>query len=118
VKVAEHSGHGDAVENPAEVNREIDPADRARVESFVKTHLPGLSISADRHCVCMYTMTPDEHFVLDLHPDHPQVSFAAGLSGHGFKFTPVLGAALADLALDGKTDLPISFLNSRRFSNS
>ncbi len=58
----------------------------------------------------MYTMTADEHFVVDSHPEHPQVVFAAGLSGHGFKFAGVLGEALADLAIEGKTDLPIGFL--------
>jgi glycine/D-amino acid oxidase-like deaminating enzyme len=59
-------------------------------------------------------MTPDEHFLVDRHPHHPQVAFVAGLSGHGFKFTCVLGEALADLALSGKTSLPVAFLNCRR----
>jgi len=59
-------------------------------------------------------MSPDEHFVVDRHPEHAHVVFAAGLSGHGFKFTPVLGQALADLALNGATELPIEFLALRR----
>jgi glycine/D-amino acid oxidase-like deaminating enzyme len=59
-------------------------------------------------------MTPDAHFVVDRHPEHPQVVFAAGLSGHGFKFTCVLGEALTQLALDGRTDLPIEFLAANR----
>ena len=63
----------------------------------------------------MYTMSPDENFIVDLHPRYPQVAFAAGLSGHGFKFTCVLGEILADLALNGRTDHPIGFLNCRRF---
>jgi glycine/D-amino acid oxidase-like deaminating enzyme len=62
----------------------------------------------------MYTMTPDANFVIDRHPRWPQVVFAAGLSGHGFKFTNVLGAALADLTLDGVTSLPIDFLQRAR----
>jgi glycine/D-amino acid oxidase-like deaminating enzyme len=61
-------------------------------------------------------MSPDEHFIVDRHPQHPNVVFAAGLSGHGFKFAPVLGCALADLALDGGTSLPIDFLSLARFS--
>ena len=68
------------------------------------------------HAVCLYTMSPDEHFIVDRHPAHANVVFAAGLSGHGFKFTPVLGRALADLALDGSTPLPIDFLSLKRFS--
>ncbi len=63
----------------------------------------------------MYTMTPDEHFVLDLHPSHPEVSFAAGFSGHGFKFSSVIGEMLADLALEGQTRDDASFLRLRRF---
>jgi len=59
-------------------------------------------------------MSRDEHFIVDRHPGHPQVSFAAGLSGHGFKFTSVLGEVLAGLALDGRTGLPIGFLSCDR----
>jgi len=47
--------------------------------------------------MCMYTMSPDEHFIVDLHPEFEHVAFAAGLSGHGFKFTCVLGEAFAEL---------------------
>lgn len=66
--------------------------------------------------VCLYTLSPDGHFVLDRHPEHPQrVSFACGLSGHGFKLAPVLGEALADWALEGTTELPVEFLGLERF---
>ena len=61
-------------------------------------------------------MTPDEHFLVDRHPRHPQVAFAAGLSGHGFKFASVLGEVLCDLALDGATRHPVGFLGLDRFS--
>ena len=115
VKVAEHSG-GEMVPDPSELNRDVDPQDRQRVEAFIAKFLPGVTLQPTKHCVCMYTMTPDDHFVVDVHPRHAQVCFAAGLSGHGFKFTPVLGEALADLATTGQTDLPISFLNSQRFA--
>jgi glycine/D-amino acid oxidase-like deaminating enzyme len=60
-------------------------------------------------------MSPDEHFIVDCHPAHRNVVFAAGLSGHGFKFAPILGRALADVALDGGTDQPIAFLSVARF---
>jgi glycine/D-amino acid oxidase-like deaminating enzyme len=62
----------------------------------------------------MYTMTPSGNVIVDMHPHLPCVSLAAGLSGHGFKFAPVLGEALADLAIDGKTSLPIEFLGLAR----
>jgi glycine/D-amino acid oxidase-like deaminating enzyme len=69
-----------------------------------------------RHSVCFYTMSPDEHFIVDRHPDCENVLFAAGLSGHGFKFTSVLGEALAELATAGSSQQPIEFLSLARFS--
>jgi glycine/D-amino acid oxidase-like deaminating enzyme len=65
--------------------------------------------------VCLYTLSPDRNFIVDRHPECSQVSFAAGLSGHGFKFASVLGEVLADLAIDGRTSLPVEFLSCRRF---
>ena len=62
----------------------------------------------------MYTMSPDGHFIVGKYPDAPNVQFAAGLSGHGFKFATVLVEALTDLTLDGQTDLPINFLSPER----
>jgi sarcosine oxidase len=109
LKVAEHSG-GQPVADPLTVNRELDPQDQKRVESFLREHLPGVTHSCQKHVVCMYTMTPDEHFVVDHHPQYQQVVFAAGLSGHGFKFAGVLGEALTELALNGRTSTPLGFL--------
>jgi glycine/D-amino acid oxidase-like deaminating enzyme len=63
-------------------------------------------------------MSPDGHFLIDRHPQHPQVILGAGFSGHGFKFTPVLGQALAELAIAGTTSLPIEFLRLNRPSFS
>jgi monomeric sarcosine oxidase len=114
VKVAEHSG-GRIVENPHVVDRDIDRDEQTRLEDFLSAHLPGVSRHVTNHTVCLYTMSPDEHFIVDRHPQHANVVFAAGLSGHGFKFTPVLGRALAELALDGGTELPIEFLSVARF---
>ncbi len=113
VKVARHTG-GDTVADPLHVNRDIDPEDLRLVEDFLAAHLPGVQPRLLHHSVCMYTMTPDEHFLVDRHPRYPQVAFVAGLSGHGFKFTCVLGEALADLATEGRTELPIGFLNCQR----
>jgi sarcosine oxidase len=64
---------------------------------------------------CLYTNTPDEHFVIDFLPGYDQcVAIAAGFSGHGFKFVSVVGEIMADLATKGKTDLPIAFLSAQR----
>ncbi|HTU25463.1 MAG TPA: N-methyl-L-tryptophan oxidase [Pirellulales bacterium] len=113
VKVAEHTG-GERVDDPLNVDRRPDPHDARRVNDFCRAYLPALSARRLQHSVCLYTMTPDGHFVVDVHPEHPEVVLAAGLSGHGFKFVPVLGQILANLALDGRTALPIGFLGCGR----
>ncbi len=69
--------------------------------------------------VCLYTNSPDGHFVIDRHPDpacRDRVVIACGFSGHGFKFVSVVGEALADLATVGRTELPIGFLGVDRFA--
>ena len=96
------------------LSSDIDVVDRGRTISFLRTALPGVSDTPTDHATCMYTVTPDEHFVLDRHPRFANVVFAAGLSGHGFKFTPVLGQALAEMSLDDATRLPIDFLSIDR----
>jgi glycine/D-amino acid oxidase-like deaminating enzyme len=115
VKAAEHTG-GSVVADPLNDPRELDSSDLSRVGAFLAAHLPGVGRPMQRRSVCHYTMSPDEHFIVDALPQHPNVFCAAGLSGHGFKFTSVLGQALADLALEGRTGLPIQFLGLRRFS--
>ena len=112
-KVAEHSG-GQPIDDPLAVNRDLDAVDQEHIESFLSKHIPKVGRPFLKHCVCLYTMSPDENFIVDVHPNYENVAFAAGLSGHGFKFTSVLGEALADLALNRTTDLPIGFLSCQR----
>jgi glycine/D-amino acid oxidase-like deaminating enzyme len=113
VKLAEHTG-SHPVADPLHVDRQLHPQDCSGIETFLQAHLPGVSTTRTACSVCMYTLTPDQHFIVDRHPDCPEVVFAAGLSGHGFKFAGVLGKALSDLALDGGTTLPIGFLSASR----
>jgi sarcosine oxidase len=113
LKVAEHTG-GQAVSDPLTVDRNINDHDREAVETFLSQYLPGVSRTLRKHVVCLYTMSPDSHFIVDHHPLYSQVAFVAGLSGHGFKFASVLGKILADLTLDGQTSLPIDFLRCKR----
>lgn len=113
LKVAEHTG-GETVLDPMQLDRDVHPADTAPVARFLASHLPGVNPSPARHSVCMYTLTPDRHFIVDVHPEHSNVVIGCGFSGHGFKFTPVLGEAMADLAMHGRTELPIGFLSLRR----
>ena len=67
---------------------------------------------------CKYTLTPDHHFVLGLHPAHEQVVIASPCSGHGYKFASVVGEILADLAIDGATRHPIDLFAPGRFIDS
>jgi glycine/D-amino acid oxidase-like deaminating enzyme len=114
VKIAEHSG-GHVVTDPLSVDRATDAAEQRAIEAIIAAHLPTLGTAQADHAVCLYTMSPDHHFVVGLHPEHDRVAIAAGFSGHGFKFASVMGSALADLAATGSTSLPIGFLSPRRF---
>jgi sarcosine oxidase len=115
IKVAEHT-FGEDVPDPLSVDRAQHSADLARLGEFLHDHLPTVRPAPDRHSVCMYTKTPDSHFCIDRHPQWKNVAIGAGFSGHGFKFTTVLGEALADLALGGTTKLPVGFLGLGRFA--
>lgn len=114
IKVAEHTG-GEPIHDPACVDRGCAPGDLARLVPFLEACLPRARPECRRHSVCLYTLTPDRHFVIDIHPEHPQVCLAAGFSGHGFKFCPVVGEVLADLVQTGRTSAPIEFLKLSRF---
>ena len=113
MKIAQHFG-GETVLDPNKPDRVLRPEDEQPLRGFVARHLPRARPAIGRHSVCMYTMTPDEHFIIDRHRDHSNVVFAAGFSGHGFKFSPVVGSILADLALDRRTQEPIAFLRASR----
>jgi sarcosine oxidase len=112
VKVAFHHGGGRA--DPDALDREVAEAELAPVAAFVAETLPDLVPRPARAVVCMYTNTPDEHFVVGA-PGLPGVTVLGGFSGHGFKFAPVLGEIAADLALDGRTAHPVDGFSPLRF---
>lgn len=115
VKIAEHSGGDPIVATPDDYVPSTPSVDQSRVEDFVIECLPQVEAKSQRQEVCYYTMSPDDHFAVGWLPGESQVLIAAGMSGHGFKFTPVIGRALADLACNGHTDLPIGFLDPARW---
>jgi sarcosine oxidase len=104
---------GPAVD-PANPDRAIDPALLERLRAYASDLLPGITGEILETTSCRYTMTPDEDFIIDLHPEHPQVVIASTCSGHGFKFAPVVGQIVADLALTGETDYPIDLFRLDR----
>ena len=114
VKAAFH-GAGDLTE-PEHINRQVDWArDVEPIARALEHWMPGAAKSFREAKPCMYTLTPDEHFVIDRHPDHMNLILCGGFSGHGFKFAPVVGEIGADLALEGGTRHQIEFLSLRRF---
>lgn len=108
--------HGSDIEcTPETVDRVIHEIDCAEVIRKLRPRFPALDGEILKAQTCMYTMTPDEHFVIGQHPQFPQVSLACGFSGHGFKFASVVGEILADLATQGATKHPIAIFSPTRF---
>ena len=103
---------------PATIERTVRPEEIGAMRAFVAPRMPDLPGTFLKAVTCMYTNTPDEHFVIARHPGHEQVIVACGFSGHGFKFVPVVGEILADLAADGGTSHPIALFDPRRLMTS
>jgi len=98
-----------------ELRREPDAEDEALLRAFSQRYFPEGSGATMALRSCMFTNTPDEHFILDHHPAHPQVVLASPCSGHGYKFCSVIGEIVADLASgDGTTRHDIGFLRLNR----
>jgi len=108
--------HGsDVVVDPDRGADPVTTADTAAILAGYGAIAPSLAGRIVDSATCLYTMSPDEHFILGPRPGCRRTFFAAGLSGHGFKLAPALGDALVDLALRGTTTLPIGFLSPDRF---
>lgn len=98
------------------IDRAVHPDEVRAMRDALARCIPALSAGALVETVaCMYTLTPDRHFVIGLHPNHPQVVIASPCSGHGYKFATVVGEILADLAIDGTTRHPIDLFAPTRF---
>lgn len=85
------------------------------IRQFIRRYVPGVDGQLMSTRRCLYTMTPDKHFILDSHPDYPHVVIGAGFSGRGFNFSTLVGKILADLALQGKTEHDTSLFKLSRF---
>jgi sarcosine oxidase len=108
--------HGsDVLVDPDRGAAPVTTADTDAILAGYRAIAPSLAGRVVESATCLYTMSPDEHFILGPRPGCRRTFFAAGLSGHGFKLAPALGDALADLALLGRTNLPVGFLSPGRF---
>ena len=104
--------------DPDRVDRSTSADEDAQVADLLRRFMPHAKGQLSESQVCLYTNTPDLHFIIDRHPEYPQVVMACGFSGHGFKFAPVVGEILADLATTGATQHPIRMFRVGRFISS
>jgi sarcosine oxidase len=114
VKVALHGG--DRFDHPSQVDYIGDARQVETLHTFTRRYLPALGdgrLASTR--VCLYTMTPDEDFVIDQHPAHPNVVIGSPCSGHGFKFSTLIGKILGELAFTGRSDQDLSKFSIQRF---
>ncbi|MFJ8545869.1 N-methyl-L-tryptophan oxidase [Streptomyces sp. NPDC093586] len=105
------------VTTPETIDRTVHDHEVAAMAAHLEGCVPDLPGTFLKAATCMYTNTPDEHFVIARHPAHPDsTTVACGFSGHGFKFVPVVGEILADLALAGATEHPIGLFDPARLA--
>jgi sarcosine oxidase len=109
---------GGQVCTPETIDRVVHADEIDAMRRRVTELLPALSGECVHNATCMYSNTPDEHFVITRHPNYANVTVACGFSGHGFKFVPVVGEILADLATTGTTAHPIGLFDTGRLVNS
>jgi sarcosine oxidase len=101
--------------DPDSMDREPNSRDEELLRGFARRYFPDGEGPTVALKACLFTNTPDEHFVLDLHPSYPQIAIAAGFSGHGYKFCSVVGEIMADLVQEGETRHDVSLFRLGRF---
>ncbi|HEX2180756.1 MAG TPA: N-methyl-L-tryptophan oxidase [Rubrobacteraceae bacterium] len=104
--------------DPETIDREVREEEVDFLRGYLAEHVPDLAGRCLDAKACMYTNTPDEHFVISPHPEHLQVAVACGFSGHGYKFCGVVGEILADLATEGSTRHPIDLFSPARLQGA
>ncbi|XP_024121101.1 peroxisomal sarcosine oxidase [Oryzias melastigma] len=112
VKICLHAGSNT---DPDQRDQQTDRSDIETLQRFVSRRFPGLFSEPAVVESCLYTVTPDDHFVLDHHPAYRNIVIGAGFSGHGFKFGPVVGQILCDLSLGEVPSFDLSPFRIRRF---
>jgi sarcosine oxidase len=113
-KIAFHGGP--PVPHPSEVNRIPDDDNVTALRKFMVNHIPQVASAPVKESrICLYTMTPDEHFIIDTHPEYSHVAIGAGFSGHGFKFSTIIGKMLTDIVLNGETPHNDTLFKINRF---
>ena len=98
------------------VDRGIYPEDEAVLREGIRLYFPDADGPTLALKTCLFMNSPDEHFILDVHPEFPQVSIAAGFSGHGFKFASVVGEIMAEFATEGRSRWDLELFRLARFA--
>jgi sarcosine oxidase len=106
--------HRREVVDPDTMDREPNTEDEAVLRQVTERYFPRAAGNTLDLKTCLFTNSPDEHFIIDFLPGHSNVVVAAGFSGHGYKFASVVGEILADLAMEGGTNHEIGFLGVDR----
>jgi sarcosine oxidase len=115
IKVAFH--HQGKHTRPDQVRRKVNDREVETMRRVLRRFLPGAEGRLRSATVCLYTNTPDEHFILDFHPAHRRVLLASPCSGHGFKFSSVIGEIAAALLTDRKVPFDLRLFSLKRFKN-
>ena len=102
--------------DPDRVTREVTTGDEETFRVCLQRYLPSADGSLLAMRTCLYGNSPDGDFIIDRLPGSSRVVFAAGFSGHGFKFSSAIGEVLAELATTGNSRVPVDFLRLSRFS--
>ena len=100
--------------DPDTMDRDVHPEDEEVLRDFTRRYFPEASGPTLALKTCLFTNSPDEHFILDRHPSFANVFIAAGFSGHGFKFCSVVGEVMADLVESGDTPHDLSLFKLSR----
>ncbi|MFO1497434.1 MAG: N-methyl-L-tryptophan oxidase [Verrucomicrobiota bacterium] len=113
VKIAGH--HAGRLVDPDRVDREVTSEEVSQMREVLRRYVPLADGPLRSTAVCLYTNTPDYHFVIDRHPTHPQILIASPCSGHGFKFSSAIGETLADLITTGSSRFDLRLFRLDRF---
>jgi sarcosine oxidase len=113
IKIGVH--HQGEITTPDRLNRDVSAKEIAHAHNLLKRHVPDAAGDLKSAVVCMYTNTPDEHFILDWHPAHRQVLIASPCSGHGFKFSAVIGEIASQMLQGEETAFDLNLFRIGRF---
>ena len=118
VKLGRHDGGTPCTLETVDRDFASDPRDERELRSFLESFLPQAAGRLERGSVCLYTMTPDEHFVIDYHPRYDNVVIATGFSGHGFKFASVVGEVVGRMVTHVDAGCDLSLFQAKRLTGN